>query len=104
MRMFTLVAAMGATVTAATAMAAETGGAGAAKAGGITFNRDLAPVIFSHCAPCHRPGGTGPFSILRFAEARKHAREMADVTLQRIMPPCLPATEQDEWLDSRRMN
>src|SRR5207248_4194849 len=73
------------------------------KPGDITFNRDLAPVIFSHCAPCHRPAGAGPFSLLRFAEARKHAREMAEVTAQRIMPPWLPATDQ-EWLDSRRMH
>ena len=78
---FTLVAAIGATVTVTTAMAAETGGAGAAKPGEITFNRDLAPVIFSHCAPCHRPGGAGPFSLLRFAEARKRAREMAQENL-----------------------
>src|SRR5438477_10128452 len=99
----TLVAAIGATVTVTTAMAAETGGAGAAKPGEITFNRDLAPVIFSHCAPCHRPGGAGPFSLLRFAEARKRAREMAKVTAQRIMPPWLSATDQ-EWLDSRRMH
>ena len=104
MRMIALVAAIGAIVTVATAKAAETGDAGAAKPGEITFNRDLAPVIFSHCAPCHRPGGTGPFSLMRFAEARKRAREMAEVTLQRIMPPWLPAMELEEWLDSRRLS
>src|SRR6266542_3609095 len=69
----------------------------------VSFNRDLAPVIFRHCAPCHRPGGTGPFSLLNYGEAAKRAKEMAEVTAQRLMPPWLPAPGQFEWVDSRRM-
>src|SRR5205814_9059620 len=86
------------------AAAAVVGGAGAATSGEITFNRDLAPVIFRHCAPCHRPGGAGPFSVLRYADARKRAREMAEVASGRVMPPWLPAQGEEEWLDSRRMS
>src|SRR5256886_4090478 len=104
MRILTLVASMVAAVMAATAIAAETGRAKSANAGEITFNRELAPVIFSHCAPCHRPGGVGPFSLLRYADARKRGKEMAEVTAQRIMPPWLPAAGHGELMDSRRMN
>jgi len=25
-----------------------------------TFNRDIAPILFRYCAPCHRPGEAGP--------------------------------------------
>src|SRR6266480_5429074 len=104
MRMFALVASMLAAVRAMTAMAAQNGSPKAANAGEVTFNRDLAPIIFSHCAPCHRAGGTGPFSLLRYAEARKRAKEMAEVTANRIMPPWLPAPGHGEFMDSRRMS
>ena len=102
--MFALVASLVAAVGAATAMAAASGSAKAADPGGITFNRNLAPVIFSRCAPCHRPGGTGPFALLRYSDARKRAKEMAEVTANRVMPPWLPAPGHGELMDSRRMN
>jgi tetratricopeptide (TPR) repeat protein/mono/diheme cytochrome c family protein len=56
-----------------------------------TFSRDIAPIIFEHCASCHRPGGAGPFSLLTYADARLHARQMADVTKRRYMPPWKPS-------------
>src|SRR5437870_8658364 len=28
--------------------------------GAVTFNRDIAPIIFQHCSTCHRPGQPGP--------------------------------------------
>ena len=38
--------------------------AAAAPAGPVTFARHVAPIVFAHCAPCHRPGGSGPFPLL----------------------------------------
>src|ERR1700757_2113523 len=32
----------------------------------ITFNRDIAPIIFRSCATCHRPGEAAPFSLLAY--------------------------------------
>jgi tetratricopeptide (TPR) repeat protein len=62
---------------------------------GVTFNRDLAPIVFRSCAPCHHPGEAGPFSLLTYDEVKSHARQIADVTQKRIMPPWLP--EPGEW-------
>jgi len=64
---------------------------GAAKAEPVTFNRDIAPVLFRNCAPCHHPGEAGPFPLLSYDEAAKFARQIAYVTEHRIMPPWLPA-------------
>jgi tetratricopeptide (TPR) repeat protein len=61
----------------------------------ITFNRDLAPIVFRSCAPCHHPGEAGPFSLLTYGDMKSHARQIADVTQKRIMPPWLP--EPGEW-------
>ena len=54
-----------------------------------TFVRDVAPVIYAKCGVCHRPGGSGPFSLLTYAEARQHARQIATVTQRGYMPPYL---------------
>lgn len=72
--------------------------------GEITFNRDLAPILFQHCAPCHRPGQAGPFSLLSYADALKHASEIAKVTKKRYMPPWLPEPGFGEFLDERRLS
>src|SRR5437879_3083620 len=34
----------------------------------LTFNKDIAPIVFEHCAGCHRPGQSAPFTLLSFAE------------------------------------
>ena len=47
----------------------------------VTFTHDVAPVVFAHCAPCHRPGQGGPFPLLTFADCRKHATDLAGVTV-----------------------
>lgn len=61
----------------------------------ITFNRDLAPVVFRTCAPCHHPGEAAPFSLLTYGDVKSHARQIADLTQKRVMPPWLP--EPGEW-------
>ena len=56
----------------------------------VTFNKDLAPVVFRACAPCHHPGEAAPFSLLTYGDAKSHARQIADLTEKRVMPPWLP--------------
>ncbi len=74
-----------------------------AQAPTATFSRDVAPIIHSRCASCHRPGEVGPFSLLTYADARQHARQIADVTRARLMPPWKPEPGKGEFLDSRAL-
>jgi tetratricopeptide (TPR) repeat protein len=53
----------------------------------VTFTRDVAPIVFSKCAQCHRPDGSAPFSLLTYETARQHATQMALLTKNRVMPP-----------------
>ncbi|MEA3212849.1 MAG: hypothetical protein QOE70_5906 [Chthoniobacter sp.] len=69
-----------------------------------TFNRDVAPILFANCVTCHRPGGLGPFNLLTFADAKKRARQIVEVTASRFMPPWLPARGCVEYLDERRLS
>jgi tetratricopeptide (TPR) repeat protein len=57
----------------------------------VTFDRDIAPILFGNCAPCHHEGEAAPFSLLSYGDAKSHARQMAYITAKRIMPPWLPA-------------
>lgn len=76
---------------------------GAAQSDPVTFHEQVAPVVFRHCAPCHRPGQSAPFPLLNFADAKKHARDLADVTARRFMPPWLPAAGHGEFIGERRL-
>src|SRR5258705_26878 len=58
----------------------------------LTFNKDIAPIVFQHCSGCHRPGESAPFPLLTYQDAKKRARQMAEVTRKRYMPPVATRT------------
>jgi len=70
----------------------------------ITFARDIAPLVYRYCAPCHRPGEAGPFPLLSYEDVRKRARQIADVTKRRFMPPWLPEPGHGDFQDELRLN
>jgi tetratricopeptide (TPR) repeat protein/mono/diheme cytochrome c family protein len=78
-----------------------------ARAGGsatITFNRDIAPIIFSHCSTCHRPGESGPFSLLTYDDVLSHRRQIVEVTQNRYMPPWQPEPGHLPFRGERRLS
>jgi tetratricopeptide (TPR) repeat protein len=70
----------------------------------VTFNRDIAPILFQYCAPCHRPGEAGPFPLLTYADAKARARQIAAVTSTRFMPPWLPEPQESKFADELRLS
>jgi Flp pilus assembly protein TadD len=75
----------------------------AGTAGPVTFNQHIAPIVFAHCAPCHRPGESGPFNLLTYADVRRRAKDIAEVTASRYMPPWLPDPEDVTFAGERRL-
>ena len=69
----------------------------------VTFTRDVAPILFSACASCHRPEGIGPFSLLTYDEAKSHAAAIVEATGNRVMPPWKPEPGYGEFADERRL-
>ncbi len=69
----------------------------------LTFTRNVAPIIYGHCAVCHRPGESGPFSLLTYQDVRRHARQIVTVIKSRFMPPWLPEPGFGEFADARRL-
>jgi tetratricopeptide (TPR) repeat protein len=83
-----------------------------------TFNKDIAPILYANCSTCHRPVDPrantddpicfagAPFSLLKYADVRTHAREIARATKDRVMPPWLPeqaSNQIGEFADPRRL-
>ena len=58
-----------------------------------TFTRDIAPIVFRSCAPCHHAGEAGPFPLINYGDVKSHARQIADLTRKRLMPPWLPSAQ-----------
>jgi Tfp pilus assembly protein PilF len=69
----------------------------------VTFNRDIAPIVFHSCASCHRPGEAAPFSLLTYEDVKKHARQIAEVTRTHNMPPWLPAPQELKFADEMQL-
>jgi hypothetical protein len=37
----------------------------------VTFNKQIAPIIYNNCSSCHRPGEAAPFSLLSYQDVSK---------------------------------
>jgi hypothetical protein len=70
----------------------------------VTYCRDVAPIMFKHCAPCHRPGEVAPFSLLTYRDAAKRARHLKEVTASGRMPPWHAEEGELKFLDERRLS
>ena len=74
------------------------------RAGEVTFNRDIAPLMFQSCSPCHRPGEAAPFSLLTYSDLKQRVQQVVEVTGTRYMPPWMPAESAHPLLGDRRLS
>jgi hypothetical protein len=63
----------------------------------VTFAKDIAPIMFEHCAMCHRPGEVAPMSLLSYEEARPWAKSIAKVVRDKTMPPWSGESAKHQW-------
>ncbi|MYA24533.1 MAG: tetratricopeptide repeat protein [Gemmatimonadetes bacterium] len=69
-----------------------------------TFNRDIAPIVFHNCAPCHRPAGPAPFDLLSYENVSARAEQIAFVTETRYMPPWKPKRSYGSFAGERGLS
>jgi tetratricopeptide (TPR) repeat protein/mono/diheme cytochrome c family protein len=70
----------------------------------VTFATDIAPIVYAHCASCHRPQGSAPFSLITYADVKSRAERVAEVTRSRYMPPWKPEPGYGDFADARRLS
>ncbi|HUE84937.1 MAG TPA: cytochrome c [Vicinamibacterales bacterium] len=68
-----------------------------------TFSKDVAPVLYTHCTTCHRPGEIAPMSLLTYEQARPWARAIRDNVVNGVMPPWHADPAHGKWVNDRSM-
>lgn len=53
----------------------------------VTFNKDVAPILYARCTGCHQPGDIAPMSFLTYKETRPWAAAIREAVATRRMPP-----------------
>ena len=67
------------------------------------FTRDIAPILYQHCASCHHEGEVAPFPLITYEDAGKRAKLIAEVTRTRSMPPWKPVSGYNHFAGERRL-
>ena len=95
----------------------------------VTYNEHVAPILFEHCATCHRPIDAAPsrlssqpslasaraaadpicvagapFSVLDYRFVQPRAKDIAAAVGRRAMPPWLPEPGHGEFVNQRRLS
>ncbi len=79
-------------------------GVGGLKAQEISYYKDIAPLVQTKCAPCHHPGGGGPFSLLTYEDLAKRTSFIKDVVQSRYMPPWKADNKYSHFANDRSLS
>jgi hypothetical protein len=63
----------------------------------LTFNRDVAPILYAHCVSCHHPNDIAPMSLLTYKDARPWAAAIKEAVVTRKMPPWKADPHYGQW-------
>src|SRR5690606_31447729 len=81
---------------------------GAALAQGVTFTKDVLPILQERCIQCHRHGGDNisgmiaPMSLTSYEETRPWAKAIAKTVASRRMPPWFASDDYDGLFKNER--
>lgn len=67
----------------------------------VSWSKDIAPIIFKNCTPCHRPGESGAFNLLSYSDAYKRSKLIKFTTQTGYMPPWPADAEYSHFLGEK---
>jgi mono/diheme cytochrome c family protein len=70
----------------------------------VTYNKQIAPIIYNNCSICHRPGEAAPFALLSYQDVAKRGKLIAQVTKSQYMPPWKAEKTSFNFADERRLS
>jgi Flp pilus assembly protein TadD len=77
--------------------------AAGAAGGPTTFSHDVAPILYAHCANCHRPEGSAPFSLITYEDVRPRVAAIVKAIETKAMPPWKPEAGSGPFVGDRRL-
>jgi mono/diheme cytochrome c family protein len=69
----------------------------------VTFTKDVAPILYEHCAVCHHPNDIAPMSLLTYREVRPWAAAIRQAVVQGAMPPWHADPHTGEYINDPRL-
>ena len=70
----------------------------------ITFNQDVAPILYKNCAVCHHPNDIAPMSLLSYREVRPWAAAIRQAVVTGAMPPWHADPHVGEFMNDPRLS
>ncbi len=70
----------------------------------LSFNKDVAPIVFKNCTGCHHPGDVAPFSLMSYQTARPWAKSIREKVVMRTMPPWHADSHYGRFSNDRRLS
>jgi len=62
-----------------------------------TFTRDVAPILYRHCAGCHHAGDIAPMPLITYSDTKPWAAAIKEAVLTRKMPPWKADPRYGHW-------
>ena len=75
----------------------------AADTAGVTFHRDIEPILQRNCQTCHRPGQIAPMPFLTYQNVRPWAKAMKAAVASRKMPPWFADPQYGPYLNDHSL-
>src|SRR5262245_14427894 len=73
------------------------------QAAGVTFNKDVLPILQNNCQGCHRPGEVAPMSFLTYESTRPWAKAMKAAVVSKKMPPWFADSHEGEFRNAPKL-
>src|SRR5215467_15586667 len=70
----------------------------------VTFNKDVAPILYRNCTVCHHPDDIAPMSLVTYKEVRPWAAAIREAVVQRKMPPWHADPHIGDFLNNPRLS
>ncbi len=70
----------------------------------VNFSEHIASIIFDNCSSCHHEGQAGPFALMSFGDAQRHAETIRVVVTDRYMPPWKPKDTGIAFANHRQLS
>ncbi|HUP34164.1 MAG TPA: hypothetical protein VNC82_01840 [Candidatus Limnocylindria bacterium] len=75
----------------------------AAAPDGVTYSRDIAPLLAASCQSCHRDGEIAPFPLTSYDDAYRRRHKLVRTVERRKMPPWPPVPGHGDFVGERRL-
>ncbi len=76
---------------------------GVTKKDGMTYYKDVQPIMQRSCQGCHVTGGVGPFALTTYDEAFAKSAQVSSAVVGRRMPPWQPAENCQKFQNARAL-